>query len=165
MKITNPHQSIRIGQWIAAVIGCIFGLVFIIAGYFLNWGPGSGMSGPFWNILLVGLSSSLIGAGIGWILFHQLTNKLFTAEKSLFILSLKAFSLMGVATVAATVTSWETGFLLGKLSGSIQGLGWKEVLLYVPVMSIAYSIPICLVASLIYALFVSFCINTRNQQH
>jgi len=50
-------------MWFAAIVGSIYGLLFTIVGYLLDWGPGSSMEGPFWIILL---------ASIPFIFFQQM---------------------------------------------------------------------------------------------
>ncbi len=65
----------HVGMWLAAIAGSITALVFIVGGYLLDWGPGGGMIGPFWRILLVGIPSALLGAYIGELFVRILAKK------------------------------------------------------------------------------------------
>ncbi len=153
----------RTGILLAVMIGCIFGLGFTITGYLLEWGPGGGMNGPLWRILLVGIISSLAGAIVGGWVVKIMAKKMLSKQVSAFSLSLTGFLVVFTGSAAGFIVSWQVGFLFGKITGAIQGLEWKAVLLYTPAMAAIYSIPFCLASGVLSGLFVYFYLRTRHE--
>jgi len=88
-------------MWLAAIVGSIYGLIFTIVGYLLDWGPGSSMEGPFWKILL---------ASIPFIFFQQM----FTASPgdSMITEILNGF-------FSCSNTDWQNIFFRGQGTGCI----------------------------------------------
>ena len=46
-------RLITIGGWTGPVLGSIYGLILILAGYFFKWGPGSGIEGGIAKVICV----------------------------------------------------------------------------------------------------------------
>jgi hypothetical protein len=67
-----------VGMLAAVLAGSVFGLILIIGGYLLGWGPGGSTDGPFWRILLVGIPSFILGSVIGLLAVWFLSKKLIT---------------------------------------------------------------------------------------
>ncbi|MFH1121977.1 MAG: hypothetical protein V1775_19320 [Bacteroidota bacterium] len=165
--MNNEKQKIirNSGMTLAAFAGSIFGLILTIPGYLLGWGPGGGMEGPFWKILITGIASFAAGAGVGAFLFRLLSGKLFSDSFSVLANALLSLAMMITSSVAAFIAGWEVAYLTGKITGAISGLEWIAVLLYVPLMSGIYSIPVSLIAGVIFAVFVFFYLKTGGGLH
>lgn len=143
----------HVGMWTAAVVGSIVGIGIII-GYIMGWGPGGSMIGPIWRIFLVGIPSLLLGAYFAELYVRKLAPKLITIESSILQNVLMAFVLILSGSMLGFMVGWEIGFILGKATNAIEGLGWTEVLLYAPIMSIFYGIIPCLIAATLFSGFV-----------
>jgi hypothetical protein len=74
-------------------------------------------------------------------------------------MTVRTFFTEFVASMVAFITGWEIGFIVGKLTGAIDGIEWKAVLLYTPLMSFFYGIPVCLAAAFLLGLFAFFYIK------
>jgi hypothetical protein len=144
----------RADMWLAAIVGSINGLLFTIAGYLLDWGPGGSMQGPFWRVLIVGMLSILTAAYIGEFLVRKLGKTMLEQQLSLTELSIRSFAITLVGSITAFIVGWEVGFIAGKITGAIEGLEWIPVLVYAPLMSLIYGIPISLIASFLFGIFV-----------
>jgi len=157
LAIMNDHKLkiiTRAGILLAAITGSIYGLLLTITGYLLDWGPGGSMQGPLWKILLTGILSVLIGTYIGVFLVRKLAKILLAKHFKVLEFTIRSFAIVLLGSMAAFVSSWETGYLLGKITGSIEGLDWMTVLVYTPLMSFIYGIPVSLVAAVLFGVFV-----------
>jgi len=153
----------RTGMWLAAISGSIYGLLLTIVGYLLDWGPGGSTEGPLWRIFLVGLPSVLIGAYTGELIVRKLAKIMLGKQPSLHEYTIRAFAIVLLASMAAFVAGWEIGYLMGKISGAIHGLSWTVVLVYTPLMSIIYSIPVSLGAAVLFGVFVFFYLRAGSK--
>lgn len=151
-----------IGMSLAAIVGSIFGLYFPIYAYLTDSGPGGSMTGPSWKILLTGLLTVLIGAYIGELIVRLLAKRMFVKQFNLSESVLRSFAMVLTGSIAAFVASWEIGYLLGKITGTIEGLDWIAVLVYTPLMSLIYGIPVCLGAAVLMGLIVFFYLKPRG---
>ena len=151
----------HVGMWTAAIVGSIVGIE-IIAGYLISWGPGGAMIGPIWRILLVGIPSILLGAYVAELYVRKLATKLITIESSILLNGFMAFVLILSGSMLGFIVGWEIGFFLGKVTNAIEGLGWTEVLLYAPIMSIFYGIIPCLIAATLFSVFVFIYLGSRK---
>lgn len=154
MKSQTFKIITRTGMWIAAITGSTFGLLFTIIGYLMDWGPGGSMHGPFWKILTVGIPSILIAAYIGELIVRSLANKLLKEHLSVLENTVRSFASVLIASLTAFVAGWEVGFIMGKISGAIEGLDWIPVLFYSPLMSLIYGIPVSLAVAVLFGVFV-----------
>lgn len=150
--------------WLVSVAGSIYGLLLTIAGYLLDWGPGGSMHGPIWKILLSGLLSVFVGAFIGVILVKMLARLLLGKQLSLLDHTIRSFAVVLIGGMAAFVSSWVIGFLVGKITGTIEGLDWITVLVYTPLMSFLYGMPVCLSAAAVFGAFVYFYLKTAEKK-
>ena len=144
------------GMWLAAIAGSIFGLLLIIIGYLLDWGPGGSAEGPLWRILLVGIPSVLIGAYIGELMVRKLAKKMLGKHSSVLEYTIRSFAMVLLGSMAAFIAGWEIGYLMGRITGVIHGLDWITVLIYTPLMSFIYSIPVSLGAGILFGVFVFY---------
>lgn len=143
-------------MWLTALVGSTYGLVFTIIGYLADWGPGSGMEGPLWKILLVGIVSVLFAVYLGELIVRKLTRRIFRKNLAAFPTAGWMFVVMFIGCITAFVVGWDVGFLMGKLTGSIAAMAWGEILWKVPAMSFMWGVPLSLIISLLFALFVLF---------
>ncbi len=150
-----------VAMWIAALTGGICSIVMTIGGYLTDWGPGSGMHPPVWRIWLIAVSSTGISAYVGEFLVRKLAKLLLARYLSLLEISLKFFLILLVGSMAAFMASWEMAFMGSKLTGAIEGLDWKAVLFYTPLMSFIYGIPFSLGTSVIFAIIVIIYLRPR----
>ena len=164
MNELNQRIITRTGMWVAAVVGSTYGLLLTIVGYLLDWGPGSGMEGPFWKVLLVGVPSLLIAAYVGVIIVRWLSGKLLTMHSQAFVYTVRSFVVVLLASIAAFVVGWEVGFLMGKLTGTFDVMGWGEMVLKVAGMAFIWSIPVCLIAGILYSIFVFTYLKARHNK-
>ncbi|HNQ82261.1 MAG TPA: hypothetical protein PLW31_08040 [Bacteroidales bacterium] len=156
MKDKKINTLVCTAQWLAALTGSIYGLVLAIFGYLSGWGPGGSMNGPFWRVLLSAAISILAGAFIGTFVVRKLARLLFEKPFSKLESGLRAFALVLAGSFPAFVSSWLTGYIMGKLTGTIEGLDWITVLVYTPLMSFIYGIPVCFGTDLLFGIFVFF---------
>jgi len=144
----------HVGMWLAAIVGSSTALVFLIAGYIFEWGPGGSMIGPLWRILLVGVPSALLGAYIGELVVRILAKKMFAILWTINRNTIRAFVVVLLGCFAGIIVGWEVGAILGKVTGAIEGLDWTEVLINSPIFALFYAIPVGLAVGILYALFV-----------
>jgi hypothetical protein len=142
------------GMWLASLVGAVYGLLFTIIGAGLDWGPGGGMVGPYWKIILVGMISILVGMYAGEFTFRKLCKlaKVFEKARPKMELALFLFLMCGAASAVAWILSWEAGFISGILMGSIEWdevLNWGEIISNVALMSLIFGIPVYLLAGII----------------
>jgi len=154
----------RTGMWLAAIVGSIYGLYLTIIGYLTDSGPGGSMEGPFWKILLTGILSILIGVYIGEFLVRKLAKILLAKHFKVLEFTIRSFAILLLGSMAAFVTSWEVGYLMGKITRTIEGLDWMTVLVYTLLMSFIYSIPVSLVAAGLFGVFVYFYTKAGEKQ-
>ena len=143
----------RVGVWIAAIVGSIPGLIYLIGGYLLDWGPGGSMQGPFWRVLLVGLPCALLGAYAGELIVRIISKASLSDRWSSIINSIRAFIAVFLGCLASIVVAFEVGALLGKITGAIEGLEW-DVLINAPMMGLAFGIPFSLAVGILFGAFV-----------
>ncbi len=148
---------------LTAFIGCIFGLGLTIAGYLMDWGPGGDMNGPLWKILLTGVISSMTGILVALLVVGKLASNLLKESATNAINALSSSVIIMAGGVISFMAGWEAGYLAGKITGTISGLEWKVVLLYVPLMSGIYSIPVSLGAGVLFAVFVFFYLEANKE--
>lgn len=144
----------RAGMWMAAIVGSINGLLLTIAGYLFDWGPGGSMQGPFWRILVVGLLSVLIAGYIGEVIVRKLGKTMVGKQFSRSDLTIRSFAFTFFGSITAFIAGWDVVFIMGKITGAIEGLEWIHVLVYAPLMSLFYGFPISLIASFLFGIFV-----------
>ena len=65
--------------------------------------------------------------------------------------------------IIAFIVGWEIGFFIGKVTGTIEGIEWIAVLLYTPLMSFIWGIPVSLVVAILYGVFVFFYVKGENR--
>jgi hypothetical protein len=145
------------GMWLAALVGAVYGLLFTIIGAGFNWGPGGGMSGPYWKIVIVGLISILIGMYAGEFCVRKLTTlaKVFDKPRKKAKIAFAMFLICSVSSLIAWLLSWEAGFIAGILMGSIEWdevLNWGQIIFDVALMSFIFGIPIYLLAGFLNAM-------------
>ncbi len=153
----------HVGMWLAAIVGTIFGLLLTIVGYLLDWGPGSGMEGAFWEVLLVGIPSFVIAAYVGQLVVKKLAKIVFAKQSSFFGITIRSFVIVLAGCIIAFIVGWEIGFFLGKVTGTIEGIEWVAVLVYTPLMSFIWGIPVSLVVAILYGVFVFFYVRAENK--
>jgi len=144
------------GMWLASLAGAVYGLLFTIIGAGLNWGPGGGMEGPYWKILIVGIISLLIGLYAGEFTVRKLIvwAKVFDGPQSKTQIALKMFMICAFAALVAWILSWEAGMISGILMGSItwdEVINWGRIILDVALMSFVFGLPFYLMAGIINA--------------
>lgn len=149
------------GMWLASLVGAVYGLLFTIIGAGLNWGPGGGMEGPYWKILIVGLISLFTGMYTGEFTFRKLAGitKLFDKPRPKLEYSMIVFLYCAVAALAAWIISWEAGYISGVLLGTIgweEPVRWIRLIFNVALMSSIYGIPFCLGAGILNSLVAVF---------
>lgn len=151
-----------LGMWIAAFVGSTYGLVFIIIGRLIDWGPGSGMEGPLWKAFLVGIVSILFAVYVGELIVRKLTVKILRKNLAAFPTASWMAIVIFIACIVAFVVGWEVGFLMSKLTGTVTELGWGEILWKVPAMSFVWGVPFSLVISILFGLFVLFLVKVKK---
>jgi len=152
------------GMWLASLVGAVYGLLFTIIGAGFDWGPGGGMEGPYWKILIVGLISLLLGMYAGELMVRKLSNalKVFTKPRPKFEIAMLMFFVCFTASLVAWVISWEAGMIAGIASGSIgwdEVINWGEVVLDVALMSLVFGVPFYLIAGIINAIVAAVVIK------
>jgi hypothetical protein len=141
------------GMSLAAIVGSIYGLYITIFGYLTDSGPGGSMEGPLWKIMLTGSLTVLVGAYVGELVVRKLAKRMLLKQFNLLEYTLRSFAIVLLGSMAAFIISWEIGYLLGKITGTIEGLDWITVLIYTPLMSLIYGIPVSLGAAVLMGLF------------
>ncbi|NQT77925.1 MAG: hypothetical protein HQ565_09445 [Bacteroidetes bacterium] len=139
-------------MWLAAFIGSIYGLFFTIIGAALDWGPGSGMEGPYWKIALTGLISLIIGIYIGELLVRKLSKMVFKRKSSRMDVSMLMFLTCTVAGLMAWILSWEAGYITGILLETIiwsSDMNWMEIIFNTLFMSSILGFPFYIGAGII----------------
>ena len=121
------------------------------------------MHGPFWRILVVGILSILIGVYVGELLVRKLAGKMFEKHLTILEYTIRSFAIVLIGSIAAFVASWEVGYLMGKITGAIENMSWTVVLVYTPLMSFIYSIPVSLGSAALFGLFVFFYLKSGNK--
>ncbi len=148
-----------LSTWVVVIVGGIFGILLTIIGYLTGSGPGGGMAGPLWKILITGLVSLMAGALTGAILERILARIILKGTYLRLEFMVRSFAIVLAGSLVAFVVSWEAGYLVGKITGAIEGLDWIEVLFYTPLMSLIYGIPVSLIAALVHGMVVFFCLK------
>ena len=148
------------GMWLASLVGAVYGLLFTIIGAGFDWGPGGGMEGPYWKILIVGLISLLLGMYAGELLVRKLSDalKVFSKPRSKAEIVLLMAFICFTASLVAWVISWEAGMITGIATGSIgwdEVINWGQVILDVGLMSLVFGVPFYLLAGIINAVVAS----------
>lgn len=155
------HKVIKLtGMWLASLVGAVYGLLFTIIGAGFNWGPGGGMEGPYWKIVLAGVISILVGMYAGEFTMRKFTAmlKVFDKPRKKSEIVLLMFLVCFAASMVAWILSWEAGFITGIAMGSIEWdevIRWGQVVFDVALMSMVFGIPFYLVAGIINAVVAS----------
>ena len=144
----------RAGMWLATIVGSIYGIIFAIVGYLLNWNHGGALEGPFWKVLLIGFHSVMTGAYIGELIVRKRAQKRLVGQIKIPAITSRLFVIVLLGSIAAFIVSWEVGYIFGKILGTFQELSWGEILINIPIISFIHSVPISLVASIFYSVFV-----------
>ncbi len=144
----------RVGMWLAAITGSIYGIIFAIVGYLVNWDHCGTLEGPFWKVLLTGFHSVMIGAYIGELIVRKRAQKIFATRIKIPAITTRLFVVVFLGCIAAFVVSWEVGYIFGKILGTFQELSWGEILIKIPFISFIHSVPISLVVAFFYSVFV-----------
>ncbi len=156
------HKRIRLtAMWLSSLVGAVFGLFFTIIGAGFNWGPGSGMEGPYWKILIVGLISLLIGMYVGELIARKLSAIVFKKPRKRHEMSLFMFLVTATASLIAWILSWEAGYIAGTLMDTIKWLdpAMGQIILDVALMSSILGAPLAIAAGTICALISWFTIK------
>jgi hypothetical protein len=69
-----------------------------------------------WKIILTGSLTLLAGAFIGMLIVRKLAKIMLVKQFNLLEYSLRSFGIVLLGSLAAFVASWETGYLLGKIT-------------------------------------------------
>ena len=152
------------GMWLASLIGAVYGLLFTIIGAGLDWGPGGGMEGPYWKVIIVGLISILVGMYTGEFSVRKLSSisKVFDKPRKRTEVALAMFLICSFSSVLAWILSWEAGYISGILMGSIgwdEILNWGQIIFDVALMSFIFGFPFYLLAGILNALVAMFVLN------
>lgn len=149
------------GMWLASLAGAVYGLVFTIIGAGFDWGPGGGMHGPYWKIVLVGMISLLIGMYAGELIVRKFSEKLFLKKPAPLKASIYMLLICFAASLIAWSLSWYAGYLSGIFMGSIDvAKGWAaEIIPALLMMVPVFGLPFALGAGLISALATYFLVK------
>jgi len=144
----------RAGMWLATIVGSIYGLIFVVVGYFLNWDHCGVLEGPFWKVLLTGFHSIMLGSYIGELIVRKRAPKRLAGQIKIPAITSRLFVIVLLGNIAAFIVSWEVGYIFGKILGIFQGVSWGEILIDIPLISLIHAIPVSLVISILYGVFV-----------
>lgn len=144
----------HVGMWLTAIVGSIYGIIFAVIGYLLNWNHGDVLEGPFWKVLLIGFHSIMTGVYIGKLIVRKRAQKRLAGQVKIPVITSRLFVIVLLGNIAAFIVSWEVGYIFGKILGTFQGVSWGEILINIPLISLIHSIPVSLVASIFYSVFV-----------
>jgi hypothetical protein len=151
------HKRIALtGMWLASLVGAIYGLLFTIIGAGFDWGPGSGLDGPYWLIVIMGIISIVIGMYTGELVVRKLSVIVFKKPRSYSEITFMMFIICIIASFLAWVLSWEAGFISGILLGSLQfeeSASWFEIIYNVGLMSAVFGTPFYVSSGGLAALF------------
>ena len=151
------------GMWLAAFVGSVYGLIFVIIGYLINWDHGRALEGPFWKVLLAGFFSIMIGAYFGELIVRKRAQKRLAGQLQILTITARLFGVVLLGNIVAFIVGWEVGYIFGKILGTIQELSWGEILTIIPLNSFIHSIPISLVAGIFYSVFVFTYLKVGNK--
>jgi hypothetical protein len=154
------HKVISLtGMWLASLVGAVYGLLFTIIGAGFNWGPGGGMEGPYWKILIVGVISLLIGMYAGEFIVRRMSAMVFRRKRERLESSMLMFIVCAVGSIIAWLLSWETGYIAGILTETIswdEPIRWSGIILDIALMSTLLGIPFAFGAGIINGLVAWF---------
>jgi uncharacterized membrane protein YoaK (UPF0700 family) len=153
----------HVGMWLAAIVGSICGLFYVIGGYLLDWGPGGGMEGPLWRVLITGIVSALIGAYVGELLVRKLSRKMLSNRTSLLNISGLSFVVALIACTIAFYVGLLVVLMMGILTGSIENLEWNE-LGGAPLLGLIFSIPFGLGSAILFSGYVFVYLKVNNKE-
>ena len=142
------------GMWLATIAGSIYGVFFVVIGYLINWDHCGVLEGPFWKVLLIAFHSVMIGAYIGELIVRKQAQKIFADKLKIRAITSKLFVIVLLGCIAAFIVSWAVGYVFGKILGTFQEWSWDEILIDIPFISFIHSIPVSLVISILYGVFV-----------
>jgi len=123
----------RVGMWLATI---------------------GALEGSFWKVLLIAFHSVMIGVYVGELIVRKRAQKIFTDGLKIRALISKLFVIVLLGCVAATIVSWEVGYIFGKILGIFQGVSWGEIMISIPLISLIHAIPVSLAISILYSVFV-----------
>ncbi|MDX2444378.1 MAG: hypothetical protein QNK30_11320 [Bacteroidales bacterium] len=162
MNEQKQNTLIQVGMWLAVLVGSMYGLLFTLLGYIFDVGPGSGMEGQFWKILLVAIPSILIAAYIGELIVRKLAQRMLKSNLSMLTYKFRLFTIVLIGCTVAFIVGFEVGYILGKITGTISGIEWAEILIRGPAMALIIGIPIALIVAIFYSVFVHFYLKAEN---
>ena len=154
----------RVGMWLAAITGSIYGLIFAVVGYFLKWDLCDASEGPFWKVLLIAFFSIIIAAYIGELIVRKLAQKRLAGQIKIPAITTRLFVVVLLGSIVAFIVSWEVGYIFGKILGIFQGVSWGEILIKIPLISLIHGIPVCLVTGIFYSVFVFIYLKVGKKQ-
>lgn len=163
MNEQKQNILIQIGMWLAALVGSMYGLFFTLLGYIFDIGPGSGMEGQFWKILLVAIPSILLAAYTGELLVRKLAQKMLKSNISIRAYKFRLFVIVLIGSTMAFLVGFEVGYILGKITGTIAGVEWTDILLKGPGMALIIGIPIALIVAVFYSVFAHFYLKAKDE--
>jgi len=144
----------RAGMWLATIVGSIYGLIFVVVGYIINWDHCGVLEGPFWKVLLTAFHSIMLGSYIGELIVRKRVPKRLAGQEKNPAITSRLFVIVLLGSIAAFIVSWEVGYIFGKILGIFQEVSWEEILIDIPLISLIHAIPACLVISILYSVFV-----------
>lgn len=96
----------------------------------------------------------MTGAYSGEIIVRKRAQKRLTGQLKILAITTRLFGVVLLGNIVAFIVSWEVGYIFVKILGSMQELSWGEVLIGIPLISLIHSIPVGLVATVFYSVFV-----------
>ena len=163
---TNSSIMIRAGQWLGALLGCCWGVVFLIIGRLINWGPGGGLEGPFSNALVMGIPSAVAGAVAGVLIMKKSTQLLLRSYTSPFLLAIKGMGLGIVFGGAVLAVSLATSFVISFYTGGIiweEGMGIVTILQASAMMGLLWGGQLGSLIGISFGLYTFYFMNMRGR--
>ena len=121
------------------------------------------MEGPFWKILLVAIPSILIAGYIGELIVRKLAKKMLNSNLSMLAYKFRLFTIVLIGCTVAFIVGFKLGYKLGKVTNSISGMEWVEILVKGPTMALIIGFPIALIVGIFYSVFVYFLYEGREK--
>lgn len=142
------------GKWLTIIAGSVYGVIYVVIGYLINWDHCDALEGPFWKILVTAFHSVMMGTYVGKIIVKGSAKKIFRDYSKIRTISSKLFVIVFLGSIAAFIVSWEVGYIFGKTLGIMHEITWEEILVDIPFISLIHAIPFVLVISILYRIFV-----------
>lgn len=61
------------GKWLTIIAGSVYGVIYVVIGYLINWDHCDALEGPFWKILVTAFHSVMMGTYVGVIIVNNAT--------------------------------------------------------------------------------------------